>query len=1175
MQQERWPWVTLGRSNFKQAGRKLDGFFLALPRRRCNSSGVKSPGFFAVFLIASTLAPSFTARAGRVESDLSGAGWKLWLDKEATWARDELFLPPVDLSKVPVNPPGGGWSALDSGGRDVSVPGTVEEYLSPGTGPAGDYQGVSWWWRKIHIPEDAGAHIVLHFESQRHRAEIYLDHQLVGYDVIGGTPFEADLSGRVKPGQECELAVRITDPGGNFDWRDSSPFKWGTNVIPMSHGFGGITGPVKLIATDPVFVDDIYVQNSPEISNVTVFVTVKSTLPQATQRDVRLSVTPKADLDRYRQLLKSGKAVDYLLPLAFETGLTNAPLKPGENQLTFRVTPRGPVQLWDLDHPNLYVCEVNLLSQNRTQTDSAGQTFGFRWFAPEGIGSNAVFRLNGKRVVLRTSISWGFWPINGIYPTPELAEKQIRDAKSFGMNMLNFHRCIGQPLVLDKADELGLLYYEEPGGYKSADDSFSAALMREKVFRMAKRDRSHPGLVLYSLINERNQRQPFQPRERADMLALHELDPGRTITLSSSWARTPGATEDIKAHLRPFDGEIHFSGWFDVHHAGGPEVWRQNLYQSPTSYYNFTANRNEIVYWGEEGAISSPPRLDKIKAALEASPVKGWDGETYLEWYRRFDDFLTRKQLRDAFPTIEALTTSLGAVSHEHQGRKIETMRIGDVTDGYAINGWESESIENHSGIVDCWRNSKADPSILAYYNQPEYVAVKARSQFAQIPGTVSVDFYALNENNLQGDYVLKLSVANPSGKEVFSTNLNAKLSGGDVYGELLASNIVVPIAGATGTFQVRASLQTASGQEVARGHDEVLAVDWKTQTLGGRGATWENAPRVREFLSRQKNLQVESYRDDLGKLDWVVITRPPGEGTAVEIPADAFGSGLTATFYDGDRFQSKVLQRTDRTVDFSVPDGSVPDPKANLTDNYTVRWEGKINPRVSGDYTFATDSLDGVRLSIDGKVLFDDLYDHSAPVNRGHAVLTAGKSVTVQLDLWHRKGNAQCKFLWSLPEPDAADAARLIRRVRDDGTALLVLDRADTWMSLITNHTAATCSGSFTIGTAWLGGLYFVRSHPLFKDLPVNTAMSWPYQAIVRNGRSRTGLRLEGEELVVGAWHSYPMELGTGVGIIRCGKGKIIVSTLDIASQLNSSDTSAEVARKLLCNFIDFAGVK
>jgi len=1113
---------------------------------------------------------ALTACAERIELNLSGSGWKLWTDTNAAWENDELFLPPIDLTQLPASPPSGGWSALESNGREISVPGTVEEYLSPGTGPAGDFKGVSWWWRTIRIPENAGAHVVLRFESQRQRAEIYLDRQLVGYDVIGGTPFEADLTGKVKPGQECQLAVRITDPGGNFDWRDSSPFRWGTNVIPMSHGFGGITGPVTLVATDPVYVDDIYVQNTPAITNVNVVVTIKNTTDHEAQRDLTLTVLGKADADKVAEAAAGRPPMNRAMTIWSANALGPVKLAPGDNVITTRVAVAA-AKIWDLDHPNLYVCQVAVGAEGQAG-DRREQTFGFRWFGPEGVGSNALFRLNGKRLVLRTAISWGFWPINGIFPTPELARKQVQDAKAFGMNMLNFHRCIGQPLVLDQADELGLLYYEEPGGYKSAGDAFSDALMREKVLRMVKRDRSHPSLAIFSLINERNGRQPFQPRERADMLAMHQLDPSRTITLTSAWATKPDKAEDIKAHLRPFDGEIHFSGWFDVHHAGGPEVWRQNLYLSPVKYYNRTTNANEIVYWGEEGAISSPPRLDKIKAALDASPTKGWDGETYLDWYRRFDDFLTQKHLRDAFPTVEALTTSMGAVSHYHQGRKIETMRIGDVTDGYAINGWESESIENHSGIVDCWRNSKADPAILAYYNQPAYVAVMTHSQFAQIPGQVAVDFYGINENNLHGDYTLAIAVQDPSGRVVFTNQTGVKLTGGDVYGELLAEDVVVPIAGATGMFQVKAVLVDAAGRKVAAGHDEVLAVDWKGQKTGGAGATWEVAPKVREFLTDRKGLKVPAYGDGLGRLDWVVVTRPPNEAAVVEVPAEAFGSGLTTTFFDDGHFQNRIFERIDRTVDYSVPDGSVPDPKANVTENYNVRWEGKIDPPVSGDYTFISEGADGVRLTVDGQVLFDDLDSHDTPVNRGRIRLAAGKPATLRLDLLHRWGNAQCKLLWSLPEPNPPSPARLIQRVHDDGTTLVILDRADTWMNLITNNTAARYDGSFVIGTAWLGGLVFVREHPLFKDLPVNTAMSWPYQAVVRNGRSRTGLRLAGEELVAGAWHSYPMELGTAVGIVRCGKGKIIVSTLDIASQLNSTDTSAEVARKLLCNFIDYA---
>ncbi|HEX4343637.1 MAG TPA: PA14 domain-containing protein, partial [Verrucomicrobiae bacterium] len=630
--------------------------------------------------------------------------------------------------------------------------------------------------------------------------------------------------------------------------------------------------------------------------------------------------------------------------------------------------------------------------------------------------------------------------------------------------------------------------------------------------------------------------------------------------------------QDIKAHMRPFDKEIHFTGWYDNHHAGGPEVWRQNLYRSPTNYYNRTTNRAEIVYWGEEGAISTPPRLAEIKAALDATPNKGWDGQMYLDWYRQFDNFLTRKNLRSAFRDVEAFTTSMGAVSLYHQGRKIETMRMTDVADGYAVNGWEAESVENHSGIVDDWRNPKGDPAIMAYYNQPLYIAVKARSQFAAIPGEVVADFYAINEKNIHGPHTLKISVRDPQGHTVFTNEVPVTLTGGEVYGELLASDVKVPIAGAVGMFRIEARLCNEANTEVTTGHDEVLAVDWKSQKIGGHGATWESQPRVRDFLDKEKGVKAEPYGDELGRLDWVVVTRPAHEGEPVEIPAERFQS-LTATFCSDDGFQNKIHQRPERTVDFFVADGAVPDAQVSVMENYGVLWEGTILPPASGFYTFATDSTDGVRLWVDGKLLFDDYYTRDNTINRGRLTLEAGKAVAVRLEYWHRKGAARCKLLWAPPETGGPDLQKLVDRVRNDGTTLIILDDAETWMNVITNNTAVTYGGLFQIGTAWLGGLHFVREHPLFKDLPVNVAMDWPYQAVVRNGKTRSGLLLEGEELVAGCWHCYPMNLGTAVGIIPCGKGKIIVNTLDIASQLDSTDTSAEVARKLLCNFVGWAG--
>jgi hypothetical protein len=70
-------------------------------------------------------------------------GWRLWVDREAEWKQDAIFLP-EDVTQdaegvvrgkgeaLPVNAPTGGWGAL--GGRpegsvEVNLPGTVEQHF--------------------------------------------------------------------------------------------------------------------------------------------------------------------------------------------------------------------------------------------------------------------------------------------------------------------------------------------------------------------------------------------------------------------------------------------------------------------------------------------------------------------------------------------------------------------------------------------------------------------------------------------------------------------------------------------------------------------------------------------------------------------------------------------------------------------------------------------------------------------------------------------------------------------------------------------------------------------------------------------------------------------------------------------------------------------------------------
>src|SRR5579862_8112918 len=122
--------------------------------------------------------------------DISKSGWRLWVDREAKWQNDRLYLPSeVDLAKMPVNPPTGGWQVLShQGGIGVTLPSTVEEHYWGKFGtrpygpheaqrgadtsfPNGNYLGVSWWWRSVQVPAfKKGQRVIVSFRGARLRA---------------------------------------------------------------------------------------------------------------------------------------------------------------------------------------------------------------------------------------------------------------------------------------------------------------------------------------------------------------------------------------------------------------------------------------------------------------------------------------------------------------------------------------------------------------------------------------------------------------------------------------------------------------------------------------------------------------------------------------------------------------------------------------------------------------------------------------------------------------------------------------------------------------------------------------------------------------------------------------------------------------------------------------------
>lgn len=996
------------------------------------------------------------------------------------------------------------------------------------------------------------------------RAEVYLDGKLVAYDLIGETPFHVDITDEAKPGKEQLLAIRVTNPGGNFHWQDFDIMKWGEYNIPPSRSFTGIIGRVKLESVNPVFISDIYMQNTPELTKVNAILSFTNETSSSVKQDVELIVNEKGNPDKvvFRQTLKA---------ISFPAG---------NHEVTIPVNVPD-AKLWDLSTPELYTCNV-LIKKGKKMLDQDKKNFGFRWFTVDGVGKDAVLRLNGRRIMLRSAISWGYFPVTGLIATTEMAEKQVRTAKSLGLNMLNFHRCIGSPVVLEKADELGLLYYEEPGSFHSANhDPFIRTIVNEKLKRMVYRDRSHPSLVIFNLINEfggpLSQDKALVAKRMNDMREAHAIDPSRIMSFTSGWAGSEDKEEDSKAHMLPFDTTLYRKGWYDNHRAGGPETWVENYYKGPKDNIMYTSNRTEVYLRGEEGAISTPPRIQMIYDQIKSTGKTGWDGLFWQSQYKAFTDYFQKKGLAPHFGSLDALTRAMGNVSFEHQGRRIEGMRMQNLGDAYMVNGWEAMPYDNHSGIVDIYRNPKGDASVLAYYNQSLYVAVASRNQVVKLPGIATVDFYIVNEENLKGAHTLDIKLIAPDGKVVYTRNEEVNIKGGENFGQLLLENVEIPINGMAGTYRVEAGLK-AGGQEIfALGNDEVVAVSWQASDLAGKGAYYgSNNDKVAAFYKQATGKELPAFTSEMGKLDWLVVNRSSLDEPVV-IPSAYFKdkdgkSSLKATWYSEADMNIVAAVKSATEINRTFVDGAQPDESVPANQPFSVVWEGEIYPPESGQYLLGVETDRGVRMYVDGRQLIDEYYNESPMKQDRPVVMEAGKPVKVRLVYRQTRQSGQIQLKWSQPSAATIAPQKLFERVKNEGTTLILLGSTETWMKSVAEYTNTVYNGYYNVGKDWIGGIHFVKKHPLFEGLPVDDALNWPYQVVVKNGDRRFGFRMQGEELVVGSYRSTPFELGTAVGVIPCGKGKIIFSSLDIADNLSDPSGPAEVARKILCNYIKYS---
>lgn len=130
-------------------------------------------------------------------------------------------------------------------------------------------------------------------------------------------------------------------------------------------------------------------------------------------------------------------------------------------------------------------------------------------------------------------------------------------------------------------------------------------------------------------------------------------------------------------------------------------------------------------------------------------------------------------------------------------------------------------------------------------------------------------------------------------------------------------------------------------------------------------------------------------------------------------VPAlvDANGVGLDAKYYNGMNFGSLKYTTIDTTINFNW--GTAAPYSKTTVDQFSARWEGKIQPRFTGNYTFFINSDNGRRLWINDQLIIDKWLSDYGIEYSGTIALTANQKYNIKLEYFEDAGGANCKLEW------------------------------------------------------------------------------------------------------------------------------------------------------------------
>ena len=402
---------------------------------------------------------------------LSGR-WRFVLDPqdigltEKWWKRKDLF---KDEITVP-----GAWQAQGYGDNRYCTPLCQARGIPPMVIEKTSYLGTAWYQREISIPREwRDKTIRLLFGGTHPRAEIWIDDNFIGMHKGSFLEHCHDITPHVTPGRRHILTVRISefDQTKQTNKRSFGAVEGGTfNLLTWS----GIYRDVKLEAKESSWIKQVLI--TPDIGNQQAKFKIRLAGEAADGLKLRLAV-----------IGTDGKTAGLL-----ETTADSGP------EIT---VPLSDVKLWSPETPHLYRAAIILLDRSSRKLDEVSERFGMRELSVDG----QKILLNGRPVFLR---GYGddqlYVHTLAPYLDRKMLEKDIKQAKDYGFNYVDFLFSIPNREYLDMADEMGLIIQCYPTQLiieaRNANPYYTRPEYVEKVIGQLY---NHPSVAIYSVAAER------------------------------------------------------------------------------------------------------------------------------------------------------------------------------------------------------------------------------------------------------------------------------------------------------------------------------------------------------------------------------------------------------------------------------------------------------------------------------------------------------------------------------------------------------------------------------------------------------------------------------------------------------------------------------------------------